>query len=134
MEPISLYEFNLAVARCARGHGVRVMLEHACQIVGIPLPLPRSLEIAAIAAQRHLRMAQLLATDPELVRRREKLGEGNRLLSEAARRAIKEDAQPSEIDATGKPHPKLVKRLAGSFPYFMFNKDAKRGWNEGLWF
>jgi hypothetical protein len=79
-------------------------------------------------------MAQLLADHPELVRRREKLGEGNRLLSEAARRAIKEDAQPSEIDAEGEPHPKIVKRFVAAFPYLMLDKDAKRGWGKGLWF
>jgi hypothetical protein len=110
------------------------MLERVCLNIGIPMP--SNLTKAARTAQRHRRMAELLATDEELVRRREKLGEGDMLLTAAARRAIKESARASElVSGTDEPNPYLVKRLAGSFPYLMFDDpNPKRGLDKGLLF
>jgi hypothetical protein len=132
MVEISPEALDHTLVQFIRDHSVRAMLERVCLNIG--LAMPSNLTKAAITAQRHLRMAELLATDEKLVSRREKLGEGNRLLSEAARRAIKESAQPSEIDpTTGKPDLDLVKRLVASFPYLMFD-DPKRGLDKGLLF
>jgi hypothetical protein len=137
MAQISPEVFDRVLAEYARGHGFQAMLARVCLDSGFPMP--PSLTSAALAAQRHLRMAQLLTTDEELVYRREKLSEGNRLLSAAARRALAERGsehgiRPSEIvPGTDEPNPDLIKRLVAGFPYLMFD-DPKRGLDKGLLF
>jgi hypothetical protein len=113
-----------------RKFGIRQTMVRACRRFN--LPVPAALMTAARDAQRHRRMVDVLKTDPDLLYRQGKLGE-RRLLSEAARRAIKEDAQPSELDPDGEPDAEIVKRLVGKFPYFRWD-DRKRSFDKGLWF
>jgi hypothetical protein len=82
-------------------------------------------------AARHARMAVLIETDPNLVRRRVKEGD-HRVLAQAARLAIKENALPSERDENGKPTRDAVDRLCAGFPYFALDMGA--GFDRTIWF
>jgi hypothetical protein len=78
---------------------------------------------------RHNRMAELLNTDPELIRRRQ---EGDRyLLPAAARKAILENPKRSELTRDGEPDENVVKRMVRTMPKFALD-DPEVGFDVGF--
>jgi hypothetical protein len=110
--------------------GERATLAQVYRHLGRPMPGPAS-AVDPIIGRRHAHMVELYKTDPEILRRRR---QGDRhLYSILATLAIKENARPAELDATGEPTAYAVNQVVRSFPYFSFD-DPKRGFDEGLWF
>jgi hypothetical protein len=76
-------------------------------------------------------MARHLVEDADLIGRRRQ-GDGNKLLAEAARRALRELPAANDLDKAGEATSSAVRRVVRKFPFFSFD-DPKRGFDRGLW-
>jgi hypothetical protein len=124
--PPSEQEYSDLTRRFASQYGKRATLALVYRVLDLPTPG----RPVIVADPRHRRMAELLGTDPELIRRR---AQGDRrLLSEAARKAILENPAPNELTKDGEPDPNIVKRPVRTMPFFSFD-IPEEGFDLGFW-